>query len=113
MADQPARMPSAPIDTVPGQTQLIPSIPLAHFAIGTTFGEFALTCGRTRVALGEGTDGEVGPQQVIEWFQALLMSPQTAKLLRDALTEAVEGYEKATRSKIPDPPEGGITTRQR
>jgi hypothetical protein len=91
--------------TLPPGTGALPTFPLAHIAVAVSFAELTLVCGNSRTALTPVPELGLAPIQMVEWAQALVMSPQTAKILHNALADALQTYETAFGA-IPSVPAG-------
>ncbi|HUC18686.1 MAG TPA: hypothetical protein VMA37_13470 [Acetobacteraceae bacterium] len=72
----------------------LPSIPIAHFSLGMSYGEFLLTLGVSTAVPQQQASGQTLPVQAISWIQILSMSPQTALMIMNAIGDALEQYKK-------------------
>jgi hypothetical protein len=100
MDDQPKM--SQPPPHIPGGEARPSPEPLqaVHFAVAASFAEFLIGLGRTRLVIG--TDGQ--PNQAVEWFASVALSPLAARQLRDALSLSIEQWEERFGQQLPPPP---------
>lgn len=98
---------AAPPFPGPPRGPALPASAPGHFSVGISYGEVMLTMGASRAVIGQLPDGTIAPQQAVEWYQLLVMSPQTATMLVKGLTDGLSAYAK-TFGALPPAPENAL-----